>query len=217
MTAVQTSAREFFRAAYDNRYTWEPSFPGYTADVTYQCGDVEFHGKAKVSPDPRMGYKGEVTGIEDADVLKAVQGQLWETAIHRVRRDFEQTHAENTFRFGETKADGAVELLMGGKSEGDRYEVKENQVSFVHRHMHGTVVTIHTHSSHNTSEGYLSHKYDSVYSDPKTGDRTSGVSLFEDEYEKIEGYLILTRRAISSEEPGQPTAEFLFSNIELLK
>lgn len=217
MTAVQTSARDLFRSAYDNRYTWDAEFPGYTADVTYKCGDKEFHGKAKVSPDPRMGFKGEVTGIEDEAVLKAVQGQLWEIAVHRVRRPFEKTHGNNTFRFGETRDSGAVELLMGGKAEGDRYEVNNNEVTLVHRHMHGTVVTINTQSSHDTGEGYLSHKYDSVYSDPKTGEQTGGLSLFEDEYEKVEGYSILNRRAIAPADGNEPTAEFLFTNIALLK
>lgn len=217
MTAVQTSARDFFRAAYENRYTWDDQFLGYTADVTYRCGDAEFHGKATVSPDPRMGFKGDVTGIEDEAVLKAVQGQLWEIAVHRVRRPFEKTHGENTFSYGETKANGAVELLMGGKAEGDRYEVNNNEVTLVHRHMHGTVVTIHTHSSHDTGAGYLSHKYDSVYADPKTGEPTSGVSLFEDEYEVVDGYHILNRRAIAPQDGSAPVAEYLFSNIQLLK
>lgn len=216
MTAVQTSARDFFRAAYENRYTWDSSFPGYTADVTYRCGDQEFHSQATVSPDPRMGYKGEINGIEDEDVSNAVRGQLWEIAVHRVRREFEKTHGNNTFRFGETKPDGAVELLMGGKAEGDRYEVRNDEISLVHRHMHGTVVTIHTYSSHNTGAGYLSHEYDSVYADPKTGEQTSGVSLFTDEYDQVDGYWILTRRAIAAKGSDAPTAEFLFSNIKLL-
>ena len=60
--APTTDATALFRAAYDNRYTWDSSFPGYTADVTYRCAGTEFHGKAVVSPDPRMGYKGEVAG-----------------------------------------------------------------------------------------------------------------------------------------------------------
>ncbi|MBE9070594.1 DUF3386 family protein, partial [Leptolyngbya cf. ectocarpi LEGE 11479] len=33
MTAVQLSARDIMRAAYENRYTWDSNFPGYTTDV----------------------------------------------------------------------------------------------------------------------------------------------------------------------------------------
>lgn len=215
--AVETDATALFRAAYENRYTWDSTFPGYTADVTYRCGDHEFHGQAKVSPDPRMGYKGEVTGIDDDEVLKAVQGQLWETAIHRVRRPFEQTHANNVFVLGQTDETGAVEILIEGKAKGDRYKVRNNEVVLVHRHIHGTVVTINTFSTQDTGEGYLSHTYDSVYHNPETGEQTSAKQNFEDTYEAIGGYYVLAQRVIHTESEGQPiTMTFGFSNIKLL-
>jgi hypothetical protein len=213
MTAVQISAPDFFRAAYENRYTWDSHFPGYTADVTYTQDGQVFTGKARVNPD----MKAEVTEVADEAAQKAIAGQLWETAIHRVRRSFEQTHGSNTFTYGETDATGAVELLMGGKAEGDRYKVRENQVCLVHRHMHGVVITINTFSSHDTGEGYLSHEYDSVYHDPQTGEQKGGKSLFSDEYEKVGDYFILTRRTIETDANGQThTQEFAFSKIELL-
>ncbi|MDB9312912.1 DUF3386 domain-containing protein [Spirulina sp. CS-785/01] len=212
MTVAQTSARDFFRSAYDNRYTWDHSFPGYTADVTYKTGDKTFTGKAKVTPE----LKGEVSGIEDEAAEKAIANQLWEVAIHRIRRDFEQTHGANTFSYGETDENGEVEIIMGGKAEGDRYKVKDNVVSMVHRHIHGVVVTIHTFSTHDTGEGYLSHRYDSVYHDPKTGEQRGGHSVFEDDYEKVGDYFILSRRFVKTEtEKGEETQEFVFSNIEL--
>ncbi|MBD2328874.1 DUF3386 domain-containing protein [Alkalinema sp. FACHB-956] len=213
--AVGADATTLFRAAYENRYTWDSSFPGYTADVTYRCGDQVFQGQAKVSPDPRMGYKGEVTGIEDEEVLKAIQGQLWETAIHRVRRAFEQTHGANTFTFGETDESGAVEIIMGGKATGDRYKVRNNEVVLVHRHIHGNVVTINTFSTYETGAGYLSHTYDSVYHDPQTGVQTSPKQLFEDSYEEVNGYTVLNKRVITTEDNSQPV-EFVFTNIQLL-
>lgn len=226
ITPTMVSAQDLFRAAYENRYTWDSQFPGYRADVTYTCDGQVFEGQVVVSPDPRMGYKGEVSGITDEAALKAVQGQIWEIAVHRVRRSFEQTHGQNTFRFGEQgstpDATGAVEILMGGKAEGDRYQVKANEVSLVHRHIHGTVVTINTFSSHDTGAGYLSHRYDSVYHEPATegtGAQKSGRSEFEDEYESVSGYSILNRRSIRTEAFGaQPATEqeFRFSKIALL-
>ncbi|MGB5592976.1 MAG: DUF3386 family protein [Crocosphaera sp.] len=59
--------------------------------------------------------------IEEEEALSQVKSQLWETSIHRVRRSFEDTHGQNSFRYGNTDETGAVEILMGGKSEGDRY------------------------------------------------------------------------------------------------
>ena len=213
MVGVQTSARDFFRAAYENRYTWDHNFPGYTADVTFKQDDQVVTGKVRVNPD----MKAEVFDVEDEDAKQAIHSQLWETAIHRVRRSFEDTHGKNTFSFGDTDETGAVELLMGDKAEGDRYKVRDNEVTHVHRHIHGVVVTINTFSSHNTGEGYLSHRYDSVYHDPKTGEQKGGKSVFEDNYEKVGDYVILTQRIIRTETDGKESVqEFNFSNIKLL-
>lgn len=213
MTAVQVSAQDLFRAAYENRYTWDKSFPGYTADVTLKLDGQEFQGQARVNPD----LSAEVFGIEDEAAQKLIHGQLWETSIHRVRRTFEETHGKNTFTFGNTDDDGAVEILMGGKAEGDRYKVRDNIVTLVHRHIHNVVVTINTFSVTETGDGYLSHRYDSIYHDPKTGEQKGGLSNFEDSYEKVGPYFILSRRLVSTETNGKlSTQEFLFSNIKLL-
>ncbi|MBD0267271.1 DUF3386 domain-containing protein [Pseudanabaena sp. FACHB-2040] len=212
MVGTQVSARELFRAAYENRYTWTKGFPGYSADVTYTRNGEVFSGQIKVGAD----LKPEVTAITDEEAQKAIHGQLFEIAIHRVRRDFEDTHGKNTFAYGKTLEDGSVEILMGGKSEGDRYQLRNNEVSLVHRHIHGVVVTINTFSSHDTGEGYLSHRYDSVYHDPTTGEQKGGLSLFEDDYEKVGDYHILSRRHIVTQGDQPADEEFRFSNIKLL-
>ncbi len=213
MTAVQLSAQDLFRTAYDNRYTWDSQFPGYSAEATYTKGDKTFTGQVRVTSD----LKAEVNNVEDEAAQKAIHGQLWETSIHRVRRSFEETHSQNTFRYGEPDASGAVEILMGGKSEGDYYKLRDNEVCLVHRHIHGTVITVNTFSSHNTGEGYLSHRYDSVYHDPQTGVQKGGVSVFEDNYEKVGKYWVLSRRSIQTEvDNATVTQDFSFSNIALL-
>lgn len=210
----QIEARELMRAAYQNRYTWDENFPGYTADITLKRGNKVFTGKARVNLD----LSAEILEVEDEEVKKEMHGQLWETAIHRVRRSFDDTHSKNTFSYGATDKTGAVELLLGGKSEGDRYKIRNNEVCHVHRHIHGVVVTIDTFSSHHTGEGYLSHRYDSVYHDPKTGEAKGGRSVFEDSYEKIGNYYILTSRIIETEENGEKVIRnFGFSNIKLLE
>jgi len=209
-TTVQTDARALFRAAYENRYTWDENFPGYTADVTYREGDKAYSAKCRINPD----FTFDVFDIEEGEGKKAIHGQVWEIAVHRVRRAFEATHGENTFTLGETDPDGGVEIFVGGKSEGDRYKVRNNEVSLVHRHIHGVVVTINTFSSHDTGNGYLSHRYDSIYSDPKTGAVKGARSEFEDLYEEIGGYYILTKRTVATE---QHKSEFLFTNVQLLE
>jgi hypothetical protein len=213
MTVTQISAQELFQAAYQNRYTWDGNFPGYTADITYKYNDQVITGQVRIE----ANMKAEVLNVEDEAAKKAIHGQAWEIAVHRVRRAFEQTHGANTFRLGNTDATGAVEIFVGGKSEGDKYKVRNNEVCHVHRLIHGTFVTIDTFSSHDTGEGYLSHTYNSVYHDPETGAQKGGKSDFTDEYEKVGNYYILNRREINTEiAENISIQDFIFTNIELL-
>jgi Protein of unknown function (DUF3386) len=204
----QIAARELFRAAYENRYTWDKSFPGYSADVLLTQGGEQFKGQVEVT----ANLKAAVVGIDNAEATKSIEGQLWEVAIHRIRRTFEETHSNNTFEYGETDETGAIEILMGGKASGDKYKLRNNEVCMVHRKIHGVVVTIHTFSSHDTGAGYLSHRYDSIYTDPETGAAKGGKSLFTDTYEQAGGFWILSERVI--EEGGTKTT-FAFSNIQM--
>jgi hypothetical protein len=207
------SAQELFQAAYENRYTWEPNFPGYTATVEFKHGDRVLTGNIVV----KANLSAEVTGIEDEEARKSIIGQLREVAIHRVRRTFTETHGMNTFVYGETDATGAIEILMPEKPMGDRYKLRNNEVCHVHRHLHGIMVTIDTFSSHDTGAGYLSHRYDSIYADPATGEIKSGKIVFEDNYQKVGNYQILSQRIVEAVEDGQPvTTEFNFTDIALL-
>ncbi|MFK8182252.1 MAG: DUF3386 domain-containing protein [Phormidesmis sp.] len=210
MTALQVSARELVQAAYENRYTWDKSFPGYTTDVTLKLGDKTVQGSAKVN----AKLEAEVFGVEDEEAKKIIKNQLWEVAIHRVSRPFEKSHGENTFKVDGTEADGAVKIAVGGKADGDAYKVKDNEFTMVHRHIHGIVVTINTFSSYDTGSGYLSETYDSIYHDPKTGEVKQARSQFKDDYTQVGDYTILAKRTVTSEDG--PTMEISFSNIELL-
>ncbi|NJL35475.1 MAG: DUF3386 domain-containing protein [Leptolyngbyaceae cyanobacterium SM1_4_3] len=210
---TEQTARELFQSAYENRYTWDKNFPGFTADIELKQGNEVYKGKAQVN----RNLSVEVIDVADEQAKQAIEGQLREVAIHRIRRSFEETHGKNTFSLGETDETGAVEILVGGKAEGDRYKVRNNEVCLVHRHIHGIVVTINTASSHQTESGYLSHRYDSVYNDPQTGEQ-KGSAEHEDEYEKVGDYYVLTRRVLKAEEQGKQTvAEFNFSNVKLLQ
>ena len=209
MTALQVSARELVKAAYENRYTWDKNFPGYKTDVTLKLEGQTFQGSATVN----SKLEAEVTGIEDEEASKIVKGQLWEVAIHRVSRPFEKSHGENTFKV-EGEEDGAVKIAVGGKADGDAYKVKDNEFTMVHRHIHGIVVTINTFSSYDTGSGYLSETYDSIYHDPKTGEVKQGRSQFKDDYTQVGDYTILAKRTVTSEDGSVMEVEF--SNIELL-
>ena len=213
--APGSDCRDAFRSAYSNRYTWEPGFGGYQGRCIWTQGDQRVEGTFRVGAD----LKASVEGVENAEVEKAIASQLWEVAIHRVRRSFDQVHGENTFTAGETTDEG-LEVVIGGKGAGDRYRIKNDVVTMGHRHIHGTVVTIHTGSTTDTGAGYLSRNYTSQYSDPATGEAKGPASAFEDTFVALgdEGRWVLERRAIQTKDAdGNDSVQvFQFTDLEAL-
>lgn len=208
--------RQAFRAAYENRYTWDPGFSGYQGRCVHEHDGRRVEGRFQVGAD----LKATVEGIDDAEIHKALAGQLWEVAIHRVRRPFEQTHGENTFTAGDSSEEG-VEVIVGGKGEGDRYRIKNDVVTMVHRHIHGTVVTIHTESVTHTGSGYLSRTYSSQYSDPASGAPRGGSSHFTDTFVPLVegGPWVLSERVVETQEPDSGSVQrtvFRFEDLEPL-
>ena len=214
--AAGDDAAASFRAAYENRYTWDPGFAGYRGSCSWQEGDRLLRGQFVVGAD----LKAQVEGIDDEEVRKAIAGQLWEVAIHRVRRPFEQTHGENSFTAGDTDAVG-TEIIVGGKAAGDRYRIKNDVVTMVHRHIHGTVVTIFTESTTDTGCGYLSHTDTSRYSDPASGAPRGGINHFEDRFAPLEEggpWVLVERTVLSQPVDDGPASEvrFRFEDLEAL-
>jgi hypothetical protein len=211
-----------FRAAYENRYTWEPGFAGYRGRCVWEqpgeAGEAtrRLEGTFVVGAD----LKAQVEGIDDPEVHKAVASQLWEVAIHRVRRSFEQTHGENTFTAGDCDAVG-TEVIVGGRNAGDRYRIQDDVVTMVHRHIHGTVVTIYTESVTHTGSGYLSRSYTSQYADPTSGAPRGGLSRFTDTFVPLVegGPWVLSERVVQTEACGDTPAGrqvFRFEGLEPL-
>ena len=211
-----TDLTSAFRTAYENRYTWDSGFAGYRGRCLWEQGDRIVEGSFTLGAD----LKASVEGIDDAEVQKALASQLWEVAIHRVRRSFEQIHGENTFTAGDTDAVG-TEVIVGGKNAGDRYRIKDNVVTMVYRHIHGTVVTIYTKSITETGQGYLSHTYSSRYSDPATGAPRGGESHFQDTFiPLIEGgpWVLAKREVSTTDADGTETVQmFRFEDLVSLE
>jgi len=209
MTLTLT-AEELFRAAYENRYTWDQNFPGYTCDITLKNSQ----GVYKANGIIKANLQFEVADIEDELAKKAITSQLWEITIHRVNHSFEKSHGDNTFTFGEKDNNGAIEILVGGAGQGNKYKVKDNIVSFVYRKVGNSIVAINTFDILKTDKGYLSTGYDSTYFDIETKQPKGTQTIFEDSFEEIGGYYILTRRRITAKE--NDITEYEFSNITFL-
>ncbi len=173
----EAKCTQLFKAAYENRYTWEPNFLGYKGTCLWTDGEKEIKGTFLLGQD----LKATVNNIDDEKINKAISSQLWEVAIHRVKRSFEQTHGKNTFSFGNTNEIG-TEIIVGGKNEGDRYRIKDNVVTMVYRHIHGNLIVIHTKDVTHTGNGYLSKSYSSQYLDPISKKDLKGKSFYKDDF-----------------------------------
>ena len=208
-----TDCTHLFKAAYENRYTWESNFLGYEGSCSWTDGAREIKGTFSLGQD----LKATVNEIDDEQIHKAIASQLWEVAIHRVRRSFEQTHGKNTFTFGDTNEFGA-EIIVGGKNEGDKYRVKNNVVTMVYRHIHGNLIVIHTHEVTHTDNGYLSKSYSSQYLDPTSKKNLKATSLYKDDFIPLYkgGPWVLASRSIHQESlEGSELNKQVFSFSEL--
>ena len=212
----ETSCTELFKAAYENRYTWKSDFSGYKGICSWSDGAREIKGTFSLGKD----LKAVVNEINDEKINKAISSQLWEVAIHRVRRSFEQTHGKNTFRFGDTNEIGS-EVIVGGKNEGDRYRVKNDVVTMVYRHIHGNLIIILTEDVTHTGNGYLSKSYSSQYLDPTSKKELKGKSFYNDDFIPLYkgGPWVLSSRSIK-QEPLQGSIiheqKFSFSDLRSL-
>jgi hypothetical protein len=209
----QKSARDLFRAAYENRYTWDENFPGYSADVEIKQGDEVYTGKVRINRDLTV----EVTGIEDEKVQESVYNQMRDIVTHRKRSSFEKAHGKSEFSLGEEDHTGAVEILVKGDAMGSNYKVRGTEICQVSRVMGPMAFTINTKESLDTGEGYVSSAYNAIFRSSKTGD-LKGKREFEETYEKVGDYYVMTRQVVHAlEEDTRITTEFNFSNIKLLE
>jgi len=194
----------FFKAAYENRYTWESDFSGYEGNCSWTDGTKEIKGTFSLGKD----LKATINDIDDEQIHKSISSQLWEVAIHRVRRTFEHTHGQNTFTFGDKNEIG-LEIIVGGKNKGDKYRIKNDIVTMVYRHIHGNLIVILTNEVIHTGNGYLSKSYSSQYLDPVSKKNIKEKSFYQDNFIPLfrEGPWVLASRSIHQE-----SVEGSFSN-----
>lgn len=211
-TTQTLSASSLFRSAYENRYTWDSNFPGFSAIAHLVENGMVYESEVSVSPDLKI----TITNANSSEAEAAIRDQVLEIIIHRVRRNFEDVHGKNEFILGDVDDSGAVTVLVGGQASGDRYKVHNNVVSMVHRHIHGTVVTINVFSTFDTGKGYLPMDYESFYSNPNTDEPPSPKQNHHDEYACFGNYFILTSRRVIQVDNADEAKEFRLTEITLL-
>ncbi len=203
-----------FRAAYENRYTWEPGFKGYRGECSFEKGNKFFQGVFSLSSD----LKVNVNGIEEEITKKLIESQLFEVAIHRIRRPFEKTHGKNTFEIGDINNIG-MEVIVGGGSKGDRYRINKDIITMVYRHIHGKLIKIFTKEITKTGKGYLSKSYTSEYLDPSSKEKLAAKRTFEDQFKCLDkdGTWVLSKRVIEIESfNGDPATKEIYRFFNLI-
>jgi len=215
---TQLSARNIFRNAYDQRYTWNKKFPGYQAEVSLRYDGQLHHGLVQVSPD----FQVTVENIDDPEVSELVKNQLQMEIIHRRQVTFSDRHAQDNYVLAGTDKDGAFEIQETGDNGESRYKVRDNKIVQVNRTLGGMAVTVDSLGFITPPEGYLTEHFQTTFRDPKAREvlLTQDVTDF---HEKIGNYYLLTNRTIRSSDPKQPEqlneADTLirFNNIQPLR
>jgi hypothetical protein len=233
LTPPQTSenqAQQIFQAAYENRYTWDANFPGLTAQVSFKIddqvriGDVKIHGDLSVEvlmDQPILTSRTSTSPSGEEKTIEVDEGQEWlvnqlrDVVTHRKRKSFADAHGKSSFTLGNRDETGAVEILVSGDAMGSNYKVRDREICMVSRVM-GRVAFVINHLAHlDTGEGYVSSAYSAVFRNP-ANDEVVRQTKFEDTYEKVGNYYVMTKQSVQSNEQGQhKTYEVSFSNIHL--
>ncbi len=177
MIPSKFNCKEIFKEAYENRYTWPNKFNGYNGKCIFIKNETSIEGEFILD----SNFKPKIINISDENIVKGISSQLFEVAIHRVKREFTEVHKNNNFKFlGESEKGMTIEVF--GKNHGDKYKVKEKKINMVFRKIHGVIIEIFVQEFIETGNGYLSKKYSSQQLDIETLTPKSKVLKYEDNF-----------------------------------
>ncbi len=177
MISTKFNCKEIFKEAYENRYTWPNKFNGYNGKCIFVENETSIEGEFIID----SNFKPKIINISDENIVKGISSQLFEVAIHRVKREFTEVHKDNNFKFlGESEKGMKIEVL--GKNEGDKYIVKDKKINMVLRKIHGVVIEIFVQEFIDTGDGFLSKKYSSQQLDIETLTPKSKILEYEDNF-----------------------------------
>ena len=215
MILSKFNCKEIFEEAYNNRYTWPNIFNGYTGRCIFLQNEKSTEGEFILD----SNFKPKIINISDNDIVKGISSQLFEVAIHRVKREFAEVHKSNDFKFmGESDKGIILEVL--GKNEGDKYIVKDKKINMVFRKIHGVIVEIFVKEFIDTGNGFLSKKYSSQQLDIGTLTPKSKIFEYEDNFVNlgINNIWVLESRTIKFIDDNEKTAnvKYIFKGLSAI-
>jgi hypothetical protein len=212
----EIDCKEIFKKAYENRYTWNNEFNGYKGKCIFFLNKNIHEGEFLLGKD----FKPNIQKIENEKIVKSIASQLFEVCIHRVKREFESIHSENSFNLI-NNSDSGIEMSVSGKNQGDKYRVKNDCINMVYRKIHGTIIEIFVEEFFDTGIGFLSKKYSSQSIDPKTLMAKSQKLEYLDEFTNIgeDDCWILNSRTIKylNQNQEEEIQKFVFEDLSFLK
>ena len=215
MYLTEINCKELFKNAYERRYTWDSKFSGYKGKCIFSVNSDTYKGSFVLGKD----LKPEIHNIDDQKIVKSISSQLFEVSIHRVKREFKEIHSKNNFNLIKDSESG-IEMIVSGKSEGDKYRVKNNCINMVYRKIHGIIIEIFVQEFFDTGNGFLSKKYTSQQIDPNTLKANSLKLEYEDRFINIgsQDIWILNSRSIKylNKNQEEDIQEFIFEDLSLL-
>ena len=215
MTLTEINYKELFKKAYEKRYTWSTEFNGYEGKCIFSVNNDRYKGDFVLGKD----FKPVIQNIDDPEIVKSISSQLFEVSIHRVKRKFDEIHSKNIFNFIKNSENG-IEMIVSGKSEGDKYRVKNNGINMVYRKIHGIIVEIFVQEFFDTGHGFLSKKYTSQQLDPITLNANSLKLEYEDRFINVgsQDIWLLNSRFIKylNKNQEEEIQKFTFKDLSLL-
>ena len=215
MYLTEINCKELFKNAYERRYTWDSKFSGYKGKCIFSVNSDTYKGSFVLGKD----FKPEIHNIDDQKIVKSISSQLFEVSIHRVKREFKEIHSKNNFNLIKDSESG-IEMMVSGKSEGDKYRVKNNCINMVYRKIHGIIIEIFVQEFFDTGNGFLSKKYTSQQIDPNTLKANSLKLEYEDRFINIgsQDIWILNSRSIKylNKNQEEEIQKFIFEDLSLV-
>ncbi len=215
MNFTKINCKELFKKAYEKRYTWNNDFSGYQGKCIFSLNSNTYEGDFVLGKD----FKPEIQNIDDQKIVTSISSQLFEVSIHRIKREFEEIHSRNNFNFVED-SDSGIEMIVSGKSEGDKYRVKNNCINMVYRKIHGIIIEIFVQEFFDTGNGIISKKYTSQQFDMNNLQPNSLKLEYEDKFINVgsQDIWLLNSRFIKylNKNQEEETQKFTFENISLL-
>mgnify|MGYP001326606069 CR=1 FL=1 len=215
MSISELNCKEIFKEAYSHRYNWPESFNGYLGKCIFINNQKSTEGDFILE----SNLKPQITNISDDEIVKGISSQLFEVAIHRVKRNFGEIHKNNNFKYlGKTER--GVEMEVFGKNNGDRYIVKDKKINMVFRKIHGVIIEIFVEEFLDTKDGFLSKKYTSQQLDIINFTPKSQKLEYEDNFVNlgINNIWVLESRIIKFVDVNQKlnTLSYFFKGLNLL-